>query len=159
MFSVCDVIKDQFIRDVNWAPLDFLIVDLPPGTGDVQLSLAQKIPLAGAVIVSTPQNTSLADVVRCVDMFKRVQTPILGLIENMASYTCTHCNHEEELFVSGDLHSFADKERIELLGKIPFVKAIGQGSENGVPAVVANTNPNVTESYKAIAQKISQKFN
>ncbi|MDZ4676404.1 MAG: Mrp/NBP35 family ATP-binding protein [Oligoflexia bacterium] len=124
---------EQFLRDINWGELDYLIVDLPPGTGDVQLSVAQKVPLSGAVIVSTPQDMALIDVRRCVDMFKRVNTPILGLIENMSSFECPHCHKESEMFKPGELHQFCDKENIPILAKIPFNTKIGEASETGKP--------------------------
>jgi ATP-binding protein involved in chromosome partitioning len=123
----------QFLHDVNWGELDFLIVDLPPGTGDVQLTLAQKTPLSGAVIVSTPQDMSLIDVTRCVDMFNKVKTPILGLVENMSGYICSHCGEENELFKPGKLHQYCEENKIPLLGQIPFEPQVGWGSENGAP--------------------------
>ncbi len=122
---------EQFLRDINWGELDYLIVDLPPGTGDVQLSIAQKVPLAGAVIVSTPQDMALIDVRRCVDMFKRVNTPIIGLIENMAAFECPHCHKESELFKPGELHQFCDTMKISILTKVPFNAKIGEASESG----------------------------
>ncbi|MCC6277437.1 MAG: Mrp/NBP35 family ATP-binding protein [Oligoflexia bacterium] len=145
---------DQFLRDVIWGELDYLIVDLPPGTGDVQLSLAQKVPLSGAVVVSTPQDTALADVKRCIDMFKRVKTPILGVIENMSKYVCSHCRHEEDLFVPGELHQFLDKEKIPLLGKIPFNRSIGQGSESGTPQVGLDPQSAESAAIMGVARKL-----
>lgn len=124
---------DQFLRDVNWGELDYLIVDLPPGTGDVQLSLTQKVPLSGAVIVSTPQDIALIDVKRCVDMFKRLKIPILGLIENMTTFSCPHCHESSKLFQSGDLHAFCLQAEIPILGGIPFNAKVGEASEKGEP--------------------------
>jgi ATP-binding protein involved in chromosome partitioning len=122
---------DQFLRDVNWGELDYLVVDLPPGTGDVQLSLVQKVPVTGAVVVSTPQDMSLIDVKRCVDMFQRVRTPILGLVENMSEFQCPHCHEKSELFPKGELHSYCKENQIQILAQIPFEPALAQNSETG----------------------------
>ncbi len=124
---------DQFLRDVDWGELDYLLVDLPPGTGDVQLSLAQKVPVAGAIVVSTPQDMALMDVKRCIDMFKKVKTPILGLIENMAGFVCPHCSHESPLFEKGELHDFCKAHGIPILAQIPFKPTLGRAAETGQP--------------------------
>jgi ATP-binding protein involved in chromosome partitioning len=148
---------DQFIRDVNWGELDYLIVDLPPGTGDVQLSLVQKVPVNGAVIVSTPQDMALLDVRRCVDMFKRVNTPIVGLIENMSTFVCPHCSHESHLFPRGNLHKFCDENKIPLLAQIPFILEIAEASERGTPFVKSQK---AEESpFRKAAEIIISKFN
>ncbi len=123
----------QLLNDVNWGELDYLVVDLPPGTGDVQLTLAQKVPLDGAVIVSTPQDLSLIDVIRCVDMFKKVKTPILGLVENMAELVCEKCGHHNQLFQPGRLKAFCAENKIPILGSVPFNPAIGLAAEAGQP--------------------------
>jgi ATP-binding protein involved in chromosome partitioning len=142
---------DQFIRDVNWGELDYLIVDLPPGTGDVQLSLVQKVPVTGAIIVSTPQDMALIDVRRCVDMFDRVKTPIIGVVENMASFVCTHCSHESQLFKPGSLHKFCEEHKIPILAQIPFNPDIGAASELG--------KPSSEMAFKIAAEKLISKFN
>lgn len=134
---------DQFLRDVSWGDLDYLVVDLPPGTGDVQLSLAQKVPVSGAVMVSTPQNVSLTDVKRAVDMFNRVGIRMLGLVENMA-YMINPANGEKiQLFPKGELESYMKTQSIPKIGEIPFNPSIGLACEAGVPIV---------ESYKAGAE-------
>ncbi|MBK9321562.1 MAG: Mrp/NBP35 family ATP-binding protein [Bdellovibrionaceae bacterium] len=134
---------DQFLRDVSWGELDYLVVDLPPGTGDVQLSLAQKVPVSGAVMVSTPQNVSLTDVKRAVDMFNRVGIRMLGLVENMA-YMINPANGEKiQLFPKGELESYMKTQSIPKIGEIPFNPSIGLACEAGVPIV---------ESYKAGAE-------
>lgn len=134
---------DQFLRDVSWGDLDYLVVDLPPGTGDVQLSLAQKVPVTGAVMVSTPQNVSLTDVKRAVDMFNRVGIRMLGLVENMA-YMINPANGEKiQLFPKGELESYMKTQSIPKIGEIPFNPSIGLACEAGVPIV---------ESYKAGAE-------
>jgi ATP-binding protein involved in chromosome partitioning len=130
---------DQFLRDVDWGELDVLVVDLPPGTGDVQLSLVQKVPVTGAVVVSTPQDVALLDVRRCVDMFQRVKTPILGLIENMSVFVCPHCEKPSQLFHPGKLHEYCAEHKIPILAQIPFNPAIGEAAESGAPFVKDHT--------------------
>lgn len=124
----------QLLHDVNWGELDYLIVDLPPGTGDVQLTLAQKVPLDGAIIVSTPQDMALIDVRRCVDMFSKVKTPILGLVENMSHLVCSNCDFENQLFNPGNLHKFCEENKIPILAEVPFNPLIGIGAEKGEPS-------------------------
>jgi len=131
---------DQFIRDVEWGELDILLVDLPPGTGDVQLSLVQKVPVSGAIIVSTPQDTALLDVRRCVDMFNKVKTPILGLVENMSTFQCPHCHESTPLFEKGKLHAFCEEKKIAILAEIPFTPAIGVSGEQGEPYAFKKTD-------------------
>jgi len=127
----------QMLRDVAWGtpkdPLDFLIVDMPPGTGDAQLTLAQKVPLAGAVIVSTPQDLALADARKGIEMFRKVHVPILGLIENMSTYICSHCGHEEHIFGHGGAKAEAEKQGVPFLGEIPLDIAIRTSSDAGQP--------------------------
>lgn len=123
---------EQFLRDVEWGELDYLVCDLPPGTGDVQLSLVQKVPVSGAVIVSTPQDIALLDVRRCVDMFKKVKTPILGLVENMANFVCPHCHEATPLFQAGGLHDFCAQNQIPILAEVPFTPELGKASEKGL---------------------------
>lgn len=146
---------DQFLRDVEWGELDYLIVDLPPGTGDVQLSLVQKVPLSGAVVVTTPQNISLIDVKKAIDMFNRVQTPILGLIENM-SYMLNPVNGEKiQLFPKGELDVFITNNGLRKLGEIPFNPNVGMGCEIGLPII--ETQPESAESlaFMNIANKLT----
>ena len=147
---------DQFLRDVQWGELDFLIVDLPPGTGDVQLSLAQKVPVAGTVIVSTPQNISLIDVKRAIDMWERVQVPILGLVENM-SYMLNPANGEKiQMFPKGELKSYMDSKKLSLLGEVPFNPAVGLACEAGVPIVESHPQSIEAQSFLQIADKLIQ---
>ncbi len=147
---------DQFLRDVQWGELDYLVVDLPPGTGDVQLSLAQKVPVAGAVIVSTPQNISLIDVKRAIDMWDRVQVPILGLVENM-SYMLNPVNGEKiQMFPKGELHSYMDSKNISLLGEVPFNPSVGLACEAGVPIVESHPQSMEAQSFFKIAEKLAQ---
>jgi ATP-binding protein involved in chromosome partitioning len=147
---------DQFFRDVDWGTLDDLIIDLPPGTGDVQLSVAQKVPLAGAIIVCTPQNVALADVKKSIDMFKRVGTPVLGLIENM-SYFVDGDGNKHSMFPKGELNSYLDKERIPKLGELPFDPKLAQACEIGIPFVQSATENPSTKVFERIAEDLAQK--
>lgn len=142
----------QFLFDVNWGQLDYLVVDLPPGTGDVQLTLAQKIPIDGALIVSTPQDMALIDVKRCVDMFKKVKTPILGVVENMAGLICEKCGHENHLFPEGHLHQYCEENQIPLLAKIPFNPAISFNAEKGSPLVTVSGSDE--SAFALLASKV-----
>jgi ATP-binding protein involved in chromosome partitioning len=149
---------DQFLRDVQWGELDFLIVDLPPGTGDVQLSLAQKVPLAGAVIVSTPQNISLIDVKKAVDMFQRLQVPLLGAVENMA-YMINPVNGERmQLFPKGEIDSYFDSINVPKLGEVPFNSHVGLASEAGIPVIESYPNSPESLEFKKIADTLAARF-
>ncbi len=145
---------DQFLRDVIWGELDFLIVDLPPGTGDVQLSLAQKVPVFGTVIVTTPQNISLIDVKRAIDMWERVQVPILGVIENM-SYMINPANGEKiQMFPRGELKSYMDSKKLGLLGEIPFNPSVGLACEAGIPLVESHPESIEALGFLKVADKL-----
>ncbi len=125
----------QFLEDVVWGDIDYLIVDLPPGTGDAQLSLAQLIPITGAVIVTTPQEVALIDVRRAVNMFNKLEVPILGVVENMSHYTCPACGHHDNIFASGGGKTLARELGVELLGQVPIDNRVSYGGEAGVPVV------------------------
>lgn len=144
---------DQMLRDVNWGELDYLIIDLPPGTGDVQLSLAQKVPLAGALSVSTPQNLALIDVKKSIDMWKRVNVKLLGAIENMAYYTAPG-GERVQLFPKGEFDGYMDAQKIPKLAEIPFNPAVGMGSEAGVPVVESYPTSPEGQAFFALAEKI-----
>jgi ATP-binding protein involved in chromosome partitioning len=147
---------DQFLRDVNWGELDYLVVDLPPGTGDIQLTLAQKVPVAGAVLVSTPQNVALIDVKKAVDMFQRVNVPLLGMIENMA-YMVNPVNGEKmQLFPKGEIDAYSASKNIPKLGEIPFNPSVGLACEAGIPIVEANSNGAEAQAFMAIADRIRE---
>jgi ATP-binding protein involved in chromosome partitioning len=147
---------DQFLRDVQWGDLDILVIDLPPGTGDIQLTLAQKIPVTGALCVTTPQNVALADVKKAVDMWKRVQVPVLGLVENMA-YMINPVNQEKmELFPRGDLDTFLKQENLNLLASIPFHPRVSQTSEAGIPIVEAYKTSPESLAFISLGEKVIQ---
>jgi ATP-binding protein involved in chromosome partitioning len=125
----------QFLRDVDWGELDYLVIDLPPGTSDAQLTLAQAVPVSGAVLVTTPQEVSLLDVEKALAMFKRMSVPVLGLVENMAGFVCPHCGELTEIFGRGGGERFAQNNNLEFLGGIPLDITVRQGGDVGVPAV------------------------
>lgn len=145
---------DQFLRDVVWGDLDYLVVDLPPGTGDVQLSLAQKVPVAGTVVVTTPQNISLIDVKRAIDMWERVQVPVLGVVENM-SYMTNPANGERiQMFPKGELRSYMDSKKLKLLGEVPFNPSVGLACEAGVPVVESHPQGAEAQGFLSIAENL-----
>ena len=144
----------QMIHDTHWGELDFLLIDLPPGTGDIQISLAQQVKLAGAVIVSTPQDIALLDVVKALTMFEKADVPVLGMIENMASWQCPDCGRTDHIFGDGGAAREAGKRGIELLGQIPLSLAVRSGSDAGTPIVVAEPQSPQAKTYRDIAKKL-----
>jgi len=143
-----------FFRDVLWGDLDYLFIDLPPGTGDVQLSLSQMVPLAGAVTVTTPQEVALYDVRKGMAMFQKVNVPLLGIIENMSYFVCGHCGERTEIFSYGGGERAAEKLGVPFLGRIPIDPAIRDGGDTGHPIVVANPASPQAAAFRAIAQKV-----
>jgi ATP-binding protein involved in chromosome partitioning len=125
----------QFLRDVEWGELDYLVVDLPPGTSDAQLTLAQAVPISGVVLVTTPQEVALSDVAKALAMLQRLNVPIIGLVENMSAFICPHCGEATEIFGRGGGERFAEQHGIEFLGKVPIDVTVRQGGDAGVPAV------------------------
>jgi ATP-binding protein involved in chromosome partitioning len=144
----------QFLKDVDWGELDVLVIDMPPGTGDAQLTLMQHVPLSGGIIVTTPQQVSLADVERGVAMFQRVNTPVLGVVENMSGYVCPHCGREEALFGSGGGAHIAATFGVPLLGQIPLVPQVRVGGDAGKPVVVDRPHDPVSRIFVDIAQSV-----
>jgi len=142
---------EQFVGDVAWGELDFLVVDLPPGTGDVALTLCQNVPLAGAVIVTTPQDVALIDVRKGLNMFRRLQVPVLGLVENMAHYTCPECGHVEHIFGSGGGERTAAQLDIPFLGAIPIDPAVVAGGDSGRPVVLDRPDSVSARAFMDIA--------
>lgn len=151
-------VMDQFLRDVNWGELDYLIVDLPPGTGDVQLSLAQKVPVSGAVVVSTPQNISLSDVKKAVDMFQRVNIPILGLIENMAYMVNPVSGEKIQMFPKGELEGYMKSQGIKKMGEVPFNPSLGLACEAGIPLVESHKTSPESLEFLRMAEAIQVQF-
>jgi ATP-binding protein involved in chromosome partitioning len=147
-------VVSQFLSKVDWGSLDYLIVDMPPGTGDVQISLTQLTPLAGAVMVTTPQEVSLEDVRRAILMFEKVSVPILGIVENMSYFQCSSCSAKHEIFGSGGGAVLADKYRVPLLGQLPLEPSVRQAGDSGRPSVLANPKLASSEEILKIAQKV-----
>ena len=144
----------QMLREVEWAPLDVIVVDMPPGTGDAQLTLAQQVPLAGAVIVSTPQDLALIDARRGIAMFKRVDVPVLGLIENMSYFLCPHCGERSDIFSHGGAKHEADRWNVQFLGEVPLELKIREMSDAGKPIVVSEPDGPYAKIYKDVAAKV-----
>jgi ATP-binding protein involved in chromosome partitioning len=142
----------QFLKDVIWGELDYLVVDLPPGTGDAALTLAQEVPLSGGVIVTTPQEVALLDVQRGIAMFRQVHVPILGVIENMSYYLCSQCGEREDIFG----HGGAAKTGLEVLGEIPIVEELRSGGDAGKPLVTQYPEHPVAQMFRAIAARITE---
>ncbi|MEO5326678.1 MAG: iron-sulfur cluster carrier protein ApbC [Magnetococcus sp. THC-1_WYH] len=146
---------EQLLRDVDWGELDYLVVDLPPGTGDAQLTLTQKVPITGVVIVSTPQDVALADVKRGINMFRKVDAPILGIIENMSYFLCPSCGHRAEIFSHGGARKQAAAYGLEFLGDIPLDGAIRADADAGIPIMIAHPDSPQTQKYREIAARIA----
>ena len=150
---------EQMMGQVEWGPLDIMIVDMPPGTGDAQLTMAQRVALAGAVIVSTPQDIALLDARRGVKMFEKTRVPVLGLIENMSYYCCPNCNHRAEIFGHGGAKAEAHRSGIEFLGEVPLLIDIRTASDAGTPIVAAAPDSEAARALGAIAQRVWAKVN
>jgi ATP-binding protein involved in chromosome partitioning len=144
----------QFLKDVQWGELDVLVVDLPPGTGDAQLTLVQQVPLSGGVVVTTPQDVSVIDVERGIAMFNQVNIPVLGIVENMSAYICPHCGTRDEVFGSGGAARLERQFGVPILGQIPIVPAIRESGDAGTPIVIADPNHAVSQIYLSIAAQV-----
>jgi ATP-binding protein involved in chromosome partitioning len=148
---------EQLLKDTNWRDLDYLVVDLPPGTGDIQLTLAQKVPVTGAVIVTTPQDIALIDARKGLKMFEKVGIPILGVVENMSFHICPKCGHESHIFGSGGAEKMSRDYGTELLGQLPLDEAIRSHADSGKPTVVSDPDGKVAEIYRRIARRCAVK--
>ncbi len=144
----------QMLREVAWGELDVLVVDMPPGTGDAQLTMAQQVPLAGAVIVSTPQDLALIDARKGLNMFKRVDVPVLGIVENMSYFLCPDCGGRHDIFGHGGARAEADRLKVPFLGEVPLTMKIRETSDAGTPVVVSDPEGSVAGIYKDIAAKV-----
>lgn len=149
---------EQLLADTNWKDVDYLVVDMPPGTGDVQLTLAQKVPVTGAVIVTTPQDIALIDARKGLKMFEKVGIPILGVVENMALHICTNCGHEERIFGRGGGERMCADYGVEFLGGLPLDIQIREQTDSGTPTVVASPDSRVAEIYREIARRVAVKI-
>ncbi|HEY0523790.1 MAG TPA: iron-sulfur cluster carrier protein ApbC [Stellaceae bacterium] len=148
----------QMLRDVAWGELDVLVVDMPPGTGDAQLTMAQQVPLAGAVIVSTPQDIALLDARKGLNMFRKVDVPVLGIVENMSYFSCPHCGGRSDIFSHGGAHQEAERLGVEFLGEVPLHMTIRETSDSGRPVVVAEPDGEHARVYRRMAARVWEKI-
>jgi ATP-binding protein involved in chromosome partitioning len=148
----------QFLRDVDWGELDYLVIDLPPGTSDAQLTLAQAVPISGTVLVTTPQEVSLADVGKALAMLKRMSVPVIGIVENMTAFICPHCGEATEIFGRGGGERFAEQHGIEFLGGIPLDVTVRQGGDVGVPAVAQREPGAAAQALTALARTVAARM-
>ena len=146
---------EQLLRQTNWQDLDYLIVDMPPGTGDIQLTLAQRVPVTGAVIVTTPQDIALIDAKKGLKMFEKVGIPILGIVENMSIHVCSNCGHAEHIFGAGGAERMSKEYGVDVLGSLPLDMSIREQADGGHPSVVADPQGPVAQAYRAIARKVA----
>jgi ATP-binding protein involved in chromosome partitioning len=149
---------EQLLKDTRWRDVDYLMVDMPPGTGDIQLTLAQKVPVTGAVIVTTPQDIALIDAKKGLKMFEKVGIPILGVVENMSTHICSNCGHEEHIFGQGGAERMCREYGTELLGALPLDINIREQADSGKPTVVADPDGRAAETYRAIARRLAVKI-
>ena len=149
---------EQLLNDTNWRNLDYLVIDLPPGTGDIQLTLSQKVPLTGAIIVTTPQDIALLDARKGLKMFEKVNVPVLGIVENMSTHICSNCGHEEPIFGSGGGERMARQYGVDLLGQLPLDISIREGVDNGKPSVAMDPDSRISTEYREIARKTAAKI-
>jgi ATP-binding protein involved in chromosome partitioning len=145
----------QFFREVRWDDLDYLIVDMPPGTGDVALSLSQTVPVAGSIVVTTPQQVSLADTRRAVRMYQKLNIPTLGVIENMSHFVCPNCSHESDIFGHGGGQKLAEDLNVPFIGRIPIYQPIREGSDAGVPLLLSEPASAAARAFMSAAERVA----
>jgi ATP-binding protein involved in chromosome partitioning len=148
----------QLLGDTVWGELDYLIVDLPPGTGDIQLTLSQRVPVSGAIIVTTPQDIALLDARKGLQMFRKVAVPVLGLVENMSTHVCSQCGHEEHIFGEGGGARMAAEYDVPLLGSLPLDRHIREQADGGLPTVLAEPNGPLAARYLDIARRVAARL-
>jgi len=148
----------EMLTQTNWSKLDYLIIDLPPGTGDIQLTLSQRVPVSGAVIVTTPQNIALLDAQRALKMFEKVNVPVLGIVENMATHICSHCGHEDAIFGAGGGAKMSENYQVPLLGQLPLDRSIREQADGGAPTVVAAPDSELAQRYRMIARRAAARL-
>ncbi len=146
---------NQLLSETQWDDLDYLIVDMPPGTGDIQLTLSQQVPVSGAVIVTTPQDIALLDARKGLQMFRKVSVPVLGIVENMSSHTCSECGHEEPIFGSGGGEQMAADFDVELIGSLPLDLRIREQTDSGTPSVIAEPDGPIAKAYRQTARRMA----
>ena len=147
----------QFLTDVDWGELDYLLVDLPPGTGDIQLTLTQSVPLAGAVVVTTPQTVALQDARRAAALFAKVNVEVFGIVENMSGYVCPQCGHHDDIFSHGGGEAYAAEVGVPFLGAVPLEPAVRASGDDGVPVVVSHPGSASAKALRAVAQRVAQR--
>jgi len=145
----------QLLNETAWDDLDYLVVDLPPGTGDIQFTLAQRIPVSGAVIVTTPQDIAVQDAIKGLDMFQKVSVPVLGVVENMSTHVCSACGHEEHIFGAGGAARMVERYAVDLLGSLPLDRKIREQTDSGKPTVWAQPDSTLAQSYREMARKVA----
>lgn len=145
----------QFLTDVEWGDLDYLVIDLPPGTGDAALTLAQSVPLTGGILVATPQDVALADVVKGIEMFRALQVPVLGVVENMSYFLCPHCGERTDIFAHGGAHKMAQKYKVPFLGEIPLDVAIRVGGDTGKPVTATHPESPYAQAFQKLARAVA----
>jgi len=148
----------QLLKDTNWSDLDYLVIDLPPGTGDIQLTLAQQVPVSGAVIVTTPQDIALLDARKGLKMFQKVEVPVLGIVENMSIHICSQCGHEEHIFGQGGGQRMSEQADVDFLGALPLDIRIREETDSGKPTVVAEPESRIAQIYREIARRTAAKL-
>jgi ATP-binding protein involved in chromosome partitioning len=148
----------QLLNETEWPDLDYLVIDMPPGTGDIQLTLAQQIPVTGAVVVTTPQDLALADAKKGIAMFHKVNVPVVGLIENMSYHVCSHCGHHDDIFGTGGAQEISQELGISLLGQIPLHRQLREDIDSGIPTVAARPESEFSHRYVSIAEQISSQM-
>jgi ATP-binding protein involved in chromosome partitioning len=148
----------QLLTETNWDSLDYLVVDLPPGTGDIQLTLAQRVPVSGCLIVTTPQDIALLDARKAVQMFRKVEMSVLGIVENMSTHICSQCGHEEPIFGSGGGSRMAEQYGVPLLGQLPLDLRIREDLDHGRPTVVSAPDSDLTARYREVARRLAARL-
>jgi len=149
---------EQLLNDTNWKDVDYMVIDLPPGTGDIQLTLSQKIPVSGAIIVTTPQEIALMDARKGLKMFEKVEVPVLGIVENMSTHICSQCGHSEHIFGEGGGSRLAAQHGVDFLGSLPLDIRIREQADSGNPTVSAMQDSKISEIYRSIARKTAAKL-
>lgn len=148
----------QLLNETLWESLDYLVIDMPPGTGDIQLTLSQQIPVTGAIVVTTPQDIALLDAIKGIAMFERVSIPVLGIVENMSVHICSHCGHHEPIFGTGGAEKLAERYNVKVLGQQPLHIRIREDLDRGVPTVVATPDSEIAQSFLQLAEKVASEL-
>ncbi|TCP95238.1 ATP-binding protein involved in chromosome partitioning [Cricetibacter osteomyelitidis] len=149
---------NQLLNETLWPDLDYLVIDMPPGTGDIQLTLSQQIPVTGALVVTTPQDIALLDAVKGVSMFQKVSIPVLGVVENMSVHICSNCGHQENIFGTGGAEKMAEKYDVQILAKLPLHIRVREDLDRGVPTVVAEPNNEISQAFMQLAEKVASEL-